>query len=126
MASNPTLDSASAALLKVSCFLVRRPDLTHAQFFRYWTETHVPLLSKPMPGAPDIARSIHLHVAAAAVPGLPLAPYDGVAEIWFDSLDDAKALFANEHYRTVAGKDEENFLDRAKTIFLFSYENKII
>ena len=41
-------------LLKVSCLLTRRPDLTHEQFFRYWTEQHTPMLAQPQPGAPKV------------------------------------------------------------------------
>lgn len=36
--------ASGATMLKVSCFLVRRSDLSHEEFFRYWTEKHVPLL----------------------------------------------------------------------------------
>ena len=43
-------------LLKVSCLLTRRSDLTHAEFFRYWTEKHTPMLAKPQPGAPKVYR----------------------------------------------------------------------
>lgn len=100
-------------------------DLTHEEFVRYWTKKHVPLLAKPMPGAPEIAHSIHLHAISETVHGLKTAPYDGAVEIWLENLEDAKALFANEYYITVAGKEEENFLDRSKAAFLFSHEKKI-
>ena len=117
--------NTGSTLLKVSCFLERRSDLSHEDFFRYWTRKHVPLLVKPMPNGPKIVHSIHLHTIPEKVPGLLTAPYDGVAEIWLENLEDVKALFANEYYITVAGKDEENFLDRSKTTFLFSHEKKI-
>lgn len=122
----PAKMKVESSLLKVTCFLTRRSDLSHDEFFRYWTERHVALLSKPMPDAPEIAHSIHLHTIADGVPGLETASYDGIAEIWFNSLDDARALFANQYYISVAGKDEENFLDRSKTTFLFSHEQTII
>ena len=113
-------------LLKVSCLLTRRGDLTHEQFFRYWTEKHTPMLAKPQPGAPKVYRYIQLRPIPETVPALRTAPYDGVAEIWFASLDDAAAMFTSDHYNTVVAADEENFLDRSKTVFLYSYETTIL
>ena len=112
--------------LKVSCFLTRRPDLSHDEFHRYWTEVHTPMLAKPMPGAPPIHRYIQLQTIPEDVPALQTALYDGVAEIWFDSLADAAAMFTSEHYYNVVAKDEENFLDRTKTAFLYAHEKSII
>ncbi|MEO5890266.1 MAG: EthD domain-containing protein [Ferruginibacter sp.] len=112
-------------LLKVSCLLTRRADLTHEEFLKYWTEKHTPMLAKPQPGAPKVYRYVQLHPINDKVPGLNTAPYDAVAEIWFDKLEDAAAMFTSDHYNSIVGKDEENFLDRSKTTFIFSYE-KII
>ena len=133
MNSNPPNESAEQfqsedtgpILLKVSCLLTRRADLTHQEFFNYWTEKHTPMLAKPQPGAPKVYRYTQLHPIADTLPGLNAAPYDGVAEIWFDKLEDAAEMFTSDHYNTVVAKDEENFLDRSKTTFLFSHEKKI-
>lgn len=112
--------------LKVSCLLTRREGMTHAEFHRYWTEKHTPMLAKPQPGAPKVRRYVQLHPIAEDVPELRTATYDGVAEIWFESLDDAAAMFTSEHYKTVVAADEENFLDRSKTVFLYSREKTIL
>ena len=112
-------------LLTVSCLLTRRADLTHEEFFRYWTEKHTPMLAKPQPGGPRVYRYIQLHTIPETVPALQTAPYDGVAEIWFADLADAAAMFTSDHYNTVVAADEENFLDRSKTVFLYAYEKSI-
>ncbi len=116
----------STALLKVSCLLTRRSNLTHEQFFRYWTEKHTPMLAKPDPTAPKVYRYVQLQPIPETVPRLKTAPYDGVAEVWFESIEDAAAMFTSEHYNTVVAKDEENFLDRSKTVFLYAMEKTII
>ena len=116
----------NGTLLKVSCFLTRRPDLSHDEFFRYWTEKHTPMLAKPMPGAPKVYSYVQLQPITETVPALRTAPYDGVAEIWFDDLEGAAAMFTSDHYNTVVAKDEENFLDRSKTTFLYAKEQVII
>lgn len=112
-------------LLKVSCFLTRRPGMSHDEFHRYWTEVHTPMLAKPMPGAPKVYRYVQLYPIPETVPGLRTAPYDGVAEIWFGSLADAAAMFTSDHYNTVVAKDEEKFLDRSKTAFLYAHEKTV-
>ena len=35
-------------------------------------------------------------------------------------------MFTSEHYRTVVAADEENFLDRSKTRFLYTHEKQVI
>ena len=113
-------------LLKVSCLLTRRADLTHEEFFRYWTEKHTPMLAKPQPGGPQVYRYTQLHPIPESVPALRTALYDGVAEIWFASLGDAAAMFTSDHYNTVVAADEEHFLDRSKTLFLYAHEKAIM
>lgn len=117
---------SEGTLLKVSCFLTRRSDLSHDEFFRYWTETHTPMLAKPMPGAPKVYRYVQLYPISEDVPALRTAAYDGVAEIWFDSLEDAAAMFTSDHYNTVVAEDEAKFLDRSKTAFLYAHEKTVI
>jgi len=46
----------------------------------------------------------------------PILPYDGVAELWFDDLPSSLAMFAHQDYASIVAKDEENFLDRTKTV----------
>ena len=116
---------SNETLLKVSAFLIRRPDLSHDEFYRYWTEVHTPMLSTPTPGAPKVYRYVQLHTIPETVPALRSASYDGVAEIWFESLADAAAMFTSAHYNTVVAADEEKFLDRSKTAFLYTRENVI-
>lgn len=35
-------------------------------------------------------------------------------------------MFTSDHYRTAVAADEENFLDRSSTVFLYSYETPIL
>ena len=54
--------------------------------------------------------------------GLSILRYDGVAEVWFDSLSSAMAIFGHQDYISIAAKDEDNFLDRTKTVLFLSSE----
>jgi hypothetical protein len=51
------------------------------------------------------------------------ALYDGIAEVWVHDIGGAAKRFASNHNNTVI---EENFLDRSKTLFLYSDETVIV
>jgi uncharacterized protein (TIGR02118 family) len=120
------MSEQAGKLVKVSCFVSRRPDRTHDEFVQHWTQVHARMLDKPMPDLPKVHRYIQLHPVHGDLNGLASAPYDGVAEIWFGTFDEAVSALTSEHYKAVIAKDEENFLDRSKTVFLFADERVII
>jgi uncharacterized protein (TIGR02118 family) len=118
--------NATEKLVKVSFLLTKRDDLTHQEFLAYWTEQHIKLLSKPIEGMPKVYRYVQLRTVTQALPGFEQSTYDGVAEVWYESIDDLVKAMSSEHYRTVIAKDEENFLNRKKTVALLSHEKVIL
>lgn len=111
--------------MKISVFLTRRSDLTHQEFIEYWTQNHTKLLGDLPPGEVQVARYVQLQPTADAIPGFATATDDGVAELWVESVEDAAKWFTSETYRTVVAADEENFLDRSQTRFLYANETVI-
>lgn len=109
-------------MIKLSSFLTRRADLSHEEFSRYWVERHAPFLEN----LPEVRQYVRRYVqqdAAAGLPdGLPIASFDGVAELWFDDLDAVIAAMGSANYASVVAEDEANFLDRAKTVLMLSEE----
>ncbi len=80
-----------------------------------------------MPNTAAVAkRYVQLLPTGESIPGLNQLPGDAIAEVWVESLDDAKTLFMSEQYQNVVGKDEENFLDRSKTQFFIATERVIV
>jgi uncharacterized protein (TIGR02118 family) len=113
-------------MVKISVFLMGRSDLTHEQFIQYWKDKHASLLMSLDSFKSSVRRYTQQH-SLKNVPGdLPIVPYDGVAEVWFDDLSSAMALFGHQDYTTIIVKDEENFLDRTKTTLFISSETKIV
>ena len=113
-------------MIKVSAFLTRRPDLTHEQFGQYWKDKHASLVMSLDSFTSSVRRYIQQH-SVDNVPGaLPIAPYDGVAELWFDDLSSALTTFAHQDFASIVAKDEENFLDRTKTVIFLSSESRIV
>lgn len=112
-------------MIKISIFLTRRSDLSHDEFATYWTEKHTPMLADLPPGALRVHRYVQLAPSDDEIPGIATATYDGVAELWVDSVDDAAAWFTSDTYKAAIAADEENFLDRSATRFLYSTESVI-
>ncbi|MFB6297739.1 MAG: EthD domain-containing protein [Salinirussus sp.] len=97
-------------LYKHSAFLVRKEGMSHEEFVDYWQTSHTP-----------IAREIEGVVRYATV--LPTDPenaeFDGVAELYFEDLDDLYAALGSEGSRDYdpekgaaarARADVDNFL----------------
>jgi len=97
-------------LYKHSAFLVRQEGMSHSEFIEYWQTNHTP-----------IAREIEGVVRYATV--VPVAPehaaFDGVAELYFESLDALHDALGSEGSRDYdpdqgmarqAREDVSNFL----------------
>ena len=113
-------------VIKLTAFLSRRPDLSQEQFSAYWREKHAPLVLSLAPFRSLVRRYLQQRPAEDVPKQLPLAPYDGIAELWFDNLGDVLKLLGHELFLSVVAKDEENFLDRSKTTIFMSQETVII
>jgi uncharacterized protein (TIGR02118 family) len=113
-------------MIKVSAFLTRRPDLTPKQFSEYWKGKHAPLIMSLGSFTSSVRRYSQQHSLNNVPGGFPILPYDGVAELWFDNLPSALAMFAHQDYASIVAKDEENFLDRTKTVIFLSSETLIV
>jgi uncharacterized protein (TIGR02118 family) len=113
-------------VIKVTAFLTRKPGMSREQFSAYWRDKHAPLVQSLTSFRSLVRRYVQQHPAEGVPNRLPLAPYDGTAEIWFDDLSDVLKMIGDEHFLSVVAKDEENFLDRSRTAIFVSEETTII
>ena len=106
-------------MLKLIYCLRRKPELSVEEFQRYWREEHGPLVRQHAE-ALGIQRYVQLHSrpspvddALRATRGGP-APYDGVAELWFESLDALVAAASSPEGQAAGAallEDERRFID---------------
>jgi uncharacterized protein (TIGR02118 family) len=80
-------------MVKVMILLARRPDLTHEEFEQWWLERHI-LIAGDLPHV----RKATLNVVQDDPDG---AGFDGVGELWFDSIADMQAAYASDVGRAV-------------------------
>ncbi|HEX3699955.1 MAG TPA: EthD domain-containing protein [Phenylobacterium sp.] len=121
-------------MIKLTFCLVRLPRLTREAFQHYWFETHAPLVAG-VAETLQIRRYVQLHSLApeaqAQVRASRDAPpeFDGVAELWFDSLE---ALAANSQRPEAreAGRllleDERRFIDLPRSPLWWGEERLVV
>ncbi len=104
-------------MIKLTFCLHRLPHLSRAEFQDYWFNTHAPLVAS-VREALKIRRYVQLHAFPggedapfAVARGAP-EPFDGVAQLWWDSLEDL-ASSTPEAIRAGALllEDERKFID---------------
>ena len=120
-------------MIKLMFCLRRLPSLNRAAFQAYWREHHAPLVARHAP-AMRLQRDVQCHtvddpVAAslAAARGAPPA-FDGVAELWWDSLAD-RAAARGDAARTAAAEllaDERRFIDLAASPLFLVAEHGVL
>jgi uncharacterized protein (TIGR02118 family) len=116
-------------------FLLRRlPRLTRGEFQRYWRETHGPLVARHA-GVLRIRRYVQTHALDTSVTEALRAtrgtgePYDGIAELWWESLDDLAAATATPEGRAAGGallEDERRFIDHAASSMFLCEEHPFV
>lgn len=121
-------------MIKLTFCLVRLPHLSRAQFQEYWLNTHGPLVAS-VADVLRIRRYVQLHSlppdASAGLRASRDAPaeYDGVAELWFDSLDDVLENGRRPEAQA-AGlmllEDERKFIDLPRSPLWWGEERVIV
>jgi uncharacterized protein (TIGR02118 family) len=121
-------------MIKLTFALVRLPHLTREQFQDYWLNTHGPLVAS-VKDVLRIRRYVQLHSFDEAISeGIRAsrnAPpqFDGVAQLWYDSLEDLAAVGQDPAARE-AGRmlleDERKFIDLPKSPLWWGEEKVII
>jgi uncharacterized protein (TIGR02118 family) len=122
-------------MIKLMFCLRRLPNMSAEQFQEYWLNKHAPLVRRVAPVL-KIRRYVQNHTfvderlaPAIAVRGGSVAPYDGVAELWWNGIEDVIAAGATSESRA-AGlellEDERRFIDLSQSPLYFVHEREII
>jgi uncharacterized protein (TIGR02118 family) len=119
--------------VKMIFCLRRRPGLSEAEFSRYWREQHAELFRRYAETL-RVRRYTQSHRlptrtndALRRFRGAPDG-YDGVAEVWFDSLPDLLAALDSPAGRAAAADlitDERGFIDHASSPIWIAEEAEI-
>ncbi len=122
-------------MIKLVFALHRRDGMTRAEFQRYWREEHAPLVQRHAETL-HIRRYVQVGLRETGLDEAISAPrgsdprfYDGVAELWWDSLEDLTAAFTTEAGQAAAAallEDEQRFIDLPSSPLWLGEENVVI
>jgi len=123
-------------MIKITYLMRRLPHLSLEEFQSYWSEKH------PQAAPADAFSTLGVQ---RYVQGLPIEstardlvigprtglvePFDGVAELWVESLDSIESDWSTEkakEYIAIFYQDEQNFVDWSRSTILVSKENIVM
>jgi len=91
--------------------LVRRqPGASREEFLAHWTGPHAEIVRR-LPGL----RGMRLGIVEPTGDDFP---WDGVGELWFDSVEAARAAFATEPHAAQLARDRAAFLGGVQVCFV--------
>lgn len=112
----------------------RLPHLSSDEFQRYWRQKHGPLV-RSHAEALRIRRYVQVHTLDTPINDAlrqsrgALEPYDGVAELWWDSPDDMATAAASPEGQKAAQdllEDERRFIDLERSALWLGQEHVVI
>ena len=120
-------------MVKLVYCLRRRADVSSEEFYRYWLDTHGPKV-KNAAEAMRALRYIQSHTcgselnqAFAASRGLAPA-YDGITEVWWNSIEDLKSAMASPagaEAMAMLREDESQFIEFSQSCVFMTTEHLI-
>lgn len=106
-------------MIELTYCMHRLPQLTHQEFVDYWHDRHAPLMRRHQ-GILRVRRYVQLcavqtdlNLRVAQFRGGP-PPFDGIAEVWYDSWDAFTAAASDPAAQAALGEllqDERRFID---------------
>ncbi len=120
-------------MIKLVFCLRRLPHLSREAFQHHWRHVHAPLVAERAEVL-GLRRYVQSHtlddalVQPLAVPRGSPAPFDGVAELWWDSLE-ARTGARREDARRASAEllaDERRFIDLAASPIFFADEFAVV
>ena len=116
-------------------YCVRRlQHLSREEFQRYWREIHGPLVGSHA-GPLRIRRYVQVHTLDSPINDAlreskgTIEPYDGVAELWWDSAEDLVTAAASPEGRKAAQallEDERRFIDLQGSAVWIGEEHPVV
>lgn len=121
-------------MIKLTYAIRKRPDLSDAEFRRYWRDVHGPFVAT-LAKTVNAKRYVQSQLLDTPINdvlrqsrGHTVKPFDGVTEIWWDSEEafmagngSPEGLKAGEQFV----KDEANFVDHANSVSFITREHEV-
>jgi len=97
-------------MIKRISLVARKPGMTLEEFECHWTGPHVEIVRQM-----ENLRGMRLNLIEAAEGE---REWDGIGELWFDTIEDARAAFAAEPVCSLLADDRPKFLGKAQAYYV--------
>ena len=111
-------------MIKLICFVKRKPGMSEEDFHKHWREVHGPLVASTKSGQHAI-RYEQNHRATEAQEHLGASAYDGVTIQWYESVADFEASIREDDYAEIAA-DIEKFMDVNDIVYLLTEDAEVV
>lgn len=120
-------------MIKLVYCLARRDDVAPEAFYLYWREKHAAKV-KARQKALRATKYIQSYTVEAGLNDMLQQsrglkpPYDGITEVWWDSVDDMKAALETSAGRQAMqelAEDEATFIDLARSRVFMTEERTV-
>ena len=117
-------------MIRLTFLLRHKPDMSRAEFQKYWREVHGPLVAGHAHTL-NVLRYVQVHTLEdqdeqrAGPRGVMEDPYDGVAELWWFHREDMVSAQDSSQGQAAAQEmleDEARFIDLPNSPLWFAYE----
>jgi len=120
-------------MIKLVYCLRRKEGVSPEEFRAYWLEHHAALVKKHAKLL-RVRRYVQTHPTPGKLmdafnKGRSEEPYDGIAEIWYDNVEDITAAASTEEGRAAGREiiaDEATFADSVASPVMLTVEHEII
>ncbi|MDX6582450.1 MAG: hypothetical protein QOI10_1634 [Solirubrobacterales bacterium] len=122
-------------MIKLTFVIRRKPGVEAAEFHRYWRDEHAQLVATHAQTL-RVRRYVQSHrietpidAALAGSREITGEPYDGIAELWWDSIEDLVAVMSEEAgvaASTALLEDEARFIDVPASAIWLNEEHEIL
>lgn len=110
----------NSKMIKLVYCITKRPDLSDEEFFRYWKNIHGPI-GASIPRLRKLVQSHRINIQGGKCP----PAYDGIAELWFDTVEDLLAARQSPEWQASTA-DESNFIDHSRVAYFVTEEHIIM
>jgi len=112
-------------MVKLIILVKKKTDMDLDEFHTYWRNNHGGLY-KTMPALKKYVRKYNQCHTLPEAYKRNAAPYDGVAELWFDSYDAIDQFLEDPDYMAKVRPDEKKFCDFESLVFFATSEEPMI
>jgi uncharacterized protein (TIGR02118 family) len=111
-------------VIKLICFLKRKPGMSVDEFHQYWRDHHAPLVASTKSGQHAV-RYEQNHRAGDPQDHLGASDYDGVTIQWFESVAAFEASIHEPDYADI-GADLSKFLDVDSLVWMLTDDAEVV